>query len=374
MGATVRIAVAHEWLTNWAGSERVMEQMVRTAGADTLVSCIVDDRLARAKLPSVQLQALWPTRLPGAQLHWPRYALPMIAAWATTRIEADALLVSSHFAAHAATNRFSGPSLVYYHTPARILWRPELELGRLPVHLRSTVHRTILPVLRRWDRRMAQSATILLANSTAVAQRVAQAYSRDARVLHPPVDVARWRTVQRRERRHAVWFGRLVAYKRPEVAVEAARRSGIPLVVIGDGPERMALERDAPSHVTFRGHASEPVVREVLSQASALVVPGEEDFGICPIECLASGVPVIAQAAGGALDYVVHGENGLLVASQDSDAFARALRAAHVHDWDVAAVRRSADRFAPERFRDGLQDILDAFLGPSWTRRRRMAP
>jgi glycosyltransferase involved in cell wall biosynthesis len=364
----LRIAVAHEWLTNWAGSERVMEQLVAVTGAETLVSCVVEDGLARSKFPDLAVRALWPTHLPGAQDKWARYALPMIAAWATTRIDADALLVSSHFAAHAATRRFRGPSIVYYHTPARILWRPDLELGRVPYPLRSIVQALVLPALRRWDRAMAQGATILLANSTAVARRVSRAYGREARVLHPPVDVARWSAVQRAQPMHAVWFGRLVSYKRPDVAVEAARRSGVPLVVIGDGPERTALERTAPPHVTFLGHAPESRIREVLAHASALVVPGEEDFGICPIECLAAGVPVLAFASGGVLDYVRHDVNGLLLDSQDPDTFARAMREASCRVWDVDRVRRSAGRFAAERFREGLRDILDDVLGPRWMR------
>jgi glycosyltransferase involved in cell wall biosynthesis len=343
--------------------------MVLLAGADPLVSCIVEEDLARAKFPGVRLQALWPSRLPGAQLHWSRYAVPMLAAWATTKIQADALLVSSHFAAHAATRRFDGPSVVYYHTPARILWHPELELGRLPVQARAAFVHTVLPSLRRWDHKMAQSATTLVANSTAVAKRISRAYGREARVLHPPVDVARWSTVPREEPRHAVWFGRLVTYKRPEVAIEAARRSGVPLVMIGDGPERAALERGAPDNVTFLGHAPDARIREVLSHASALIVPGEEDFGICPIECLAAGVPVIAHAAGGALDYIVHGENGLLISNQDPQAYAEALRAAQAHEWDVASLRAGAARFAPERFREGLGEILDGLLGPQWERR-----
>jgi glycosyltransferase involved in cell wall biosynthesis len=364
----VRIAVAHEWLTNWAGSERVLREMVELTRTDTLVSCIVDNDLARTRFPGLDVRALWPTRLPNAQAHWSRYALPMMAAWSTARIDADALLVSSHFAAHAATRRFCGPSVVYYHTPARILWRPDMEIGRLPPPLRSTVQTLVLPMLRQWDREVAQAGTVLLANSTAVAHRIKRAYSRDARVLHPGVDISRWLRVPRKEPRHAVWFGRLVAYKRPDIAVEAARRSGVPLVVIGDGPERAALERDAPPHVRFLGHASEADIQAALAAASALVFSGEEDFGICPIECLAAGVPVLAYAAGGALDYVVHGENGLLVPAQDADAFALALREAAATDWDTGAIRRSALPFTPERFRHGLRDVLDRILGRSWSR------
>jgi glycosyltransferase involved in cell wall biosynthesis len=364
----VRIAVAHDWLTNWAGSEQVMRQIVELTKAATLVSCIVDDQLARSKLPHTEVRALWPTRLPGAQTHWARYAPLMMAAWAGVKIDSDALIVSSHFAAHAATRRFCGPSIVYYHTPSRILWCTDIEFDRVPPQLRAIVTRVAVPMLRAWDRRVAQRATVVLANSRAVAQRIARAYGRDARVLHPPVDVARWATVRREQPRHAVWFGRLVSYKRPDLAIEAARMAAVPLIVIGDGPERARLERTAPPNVQFLGWATEAQIRETLSRALALIFPGEEDFGICPVECLAAGVPVVAFASGGALDYMVHGVNGLLVPSQDSDKFATALRESIGMDWDPRVVRRSAQRFTPERFRDGLREVLDDVLGPSWTR------
>jgi glycosyltransferase involved in cell wall biosynthesis len=364
----VRIAVAHEWLTNWAGSERVAEQLVRTVGADELVVSVLDPAVAAEHLPGVPVRGLWPSRLPGAAQHWSRYALPMLAAWAGTTVRADALLVSSHFAAHAAALRFDGPSIVYYHTPARMVWRPDIELDRLPPAARALVRTAVLPPLRRWDRRVAAAPTVLLANSAAVAARVQNAYGRTARVLHPPVDVARWRTVERAEPKHLLWFGRLVAYKRPDLAVEAARRAGLPLVVVGDGPERARLEATAPAGVRFLGHAPEPVVRDALAHASALVFPGEEDFGIAPVEALAAGVPVVAYAAGGAPDYVADGRNGLLVRHQDADELAVAVKDAHGRMWDAAALRESAAPFTPEAFRSGLAAVLDETLGPAWRR------
>lgn len=359
----MRIAVAHEWLTNWAGSERVAEQMVRLTNADELVASVVDPEFARRRFPGPVIRPLWPSHLPGARSHWSRYAVPMIAAWATTKIRADVLLVSSHFAAHGATVRFDGPSIVYYHTPARILWRPDMELDRLPPVVQQVAQGLALPPLRMWDRSVARHPTVVVANSTAVAARVREAYGRSAAVLHPPVDVERWLSVDRKEPRHLVYFGRLVAYKKPWIAVEAARLSGLPLVVIGDGPERARLEQDSPPNVRFLGHAAEDVVRDALAHASALVFPGEEDFGIAPVEALAAGVPVIAYGAGGAPDFVVHGKNGLLVSRQDPHAFADAMKETAGLAWDVPNVRESARPFGTAVFQDGLRGILRSVLG-----------
>ena len=361
----MRITVAHEWLTNWAGSEQVMARLVGLVSPDRVVASVVDPEIARRHLPGVPVRELWPSRLPGAHGHWQRYAPAMLAAWAGARIEADALVVSSHFAAHAATFRFDGPSIVYYHTPARILWRPDIELERLPARFRTPAERLLLPPLRRWDRIVSAHPSVPVANSSAVAARIRDAYGREAEVVHPPVDVARFSDVARDpEPRHLLWLGRLVAYKRADVAVEAARRTGLKLVVIGDGPERAALERAAPANVEFRGHAPESEVRDALSKAHALVFPGEEDFGIAPVEALAAGVPVVALGAGGALDYVREGSNGLLVKTQDPDDWAEALRVAVDATWNERVIRESAAPFDAATFDAAMSRVLDRTLGP----------
>ena len=371
MTGRMRISVAHEWLTNWAGSERVAEQMVLAARPRELVASVVDHDFAREHFGDLPVRSLWPSRLPGATEHWSRYAPAMFAAWARTRIEADALLVSSHFAAHAATVHFDGPSIVFYHTPTRILWRTEIELGRLPAALRSSVAATVLPPLRRYDQWVARHPTVMLASSTVVAQRIERAYGRTAQVVHPPVAVDEWSTVVRRDPAHVVWLGRLVPYKRPDLAVEAARRSGLPLTVIGDGPERARLEATAPSNVRFLGHAPQHVIREALADARALIFPGEEDFGIAPVEALAAGVPVVAPALGGALDYLTHGHNAVLTRGQDAEELAAALRTAWTTTWDHDAIRAGAQRFSAPRFRSELGEVLDATLGPAWRGRAR---
>jgi glycosyltransferase involved in cell wall biosynthesis len=359
----MRVAVAHEWLTNWAGSERVARELVTVGEAAELVASVVDRSFTAEYFADVPVRALWTSALPSATTHWPRYALPMLAAWASTRIEADLLLVSSHFAAHGATVRFPGPSIVYYHTPARMLWRPDIELARLPASTRAAVDKAVLPGLRRWDRWIGQHPTVLLGNSTAVVERITRAYGREAELLHPPVEVERWATVERREPTHFLWAGRLVAYKRPDIAVEAARLSGEQLVIVGSGPERARLEPTAPPNVRFVGHVSDAELRDLMGAAHALVFPGEEDFGIAPVEALAAGTPVVAYGAGGALDYIESDVNGLLCGVQDADAFARAMKEARDVEWDVARMRSSAERFGAAHHRAGLRAVIDRTVG-----------
>jgi glycosyltransferase involved in cell wall biosynthesis len=194
-------------------------------------------------------------------------------------------------------------------------------------------------------------------------ERIAQAYGRQAEVLHPPVEVERWAGVARQEARHFLWAGRLVAYKRPDIAVEAAQLSGEQLVIVGSGPERARLEPTAPPNVRFVGHVSEAELRDLMGAAHALVFPGEEDFGIAPVEALAAGAPVVAYGAGGALDYIEPDVNGLLCPKQDAVSFAESMRMARTIDWDTAQVRASAARFGVEQHRAGLRKVITATVG-----------
>lgn len=362
----MRIAVAHEWLTNWAGSEQVAQQLAVVADADQVITAIADPEFARELFGPVPVRALWPDRLPSARTSWTRYAPALLAAWPVTKIEADLLLVSSHFAAHGATVRFDGPSVVYYHTPARLLWRPDLELERLPVRARGIAER-MLPALRRYDRWVAQHPTVMLANSRAVAERIKDAYGRDAQVLHPPVDTNTWERVSgSKERRHLLWFGRLVAYKQPELALRAAVMVGLPIVVIGDGPERARLEAlDLPG-VTFVGHTDELTVRAALADAIALIHPGEEDFGMTAVEAQAAGVPVIALNRGGARDSVLSDRTGILVDDLEAEAFADAIGRAASMAWDVSILRAHAATFGVDAFRGRLSQLLTEAFGSDW--------
>ncbi|MDP9182660.1 MAG: glycosyltransferase [Actinomycetota bacterium] len=261
--------------------------------------------------------------------------------------------MNSHFAAHAATVRFDGPSIVYYQTPARLLWRPDLELARLPERVQPLA-KAALPALRAYDRWVAQHPTVMVANSQAVAKRIQKAYGRDAEVVHPGVDVERWASVERREPRHVLWFGRLVAYKRPELAIEAARAAGLPIVLVGDGPERPRLEALAYEGATFLGHADESVVRAALSEAIALIHPGEEDFGMTAVEAQAAGVPVVALDAGGACETVLDDRTGFLVRGDDPTDFGQALKEAERRAWDRGELGASAKRFDASVFRKNM--------------------
>jgi glycosyltransferase involved in cell wall biosynthesis len=216
--------------------------------------------------------------------------------------------------------------------------------------------------LRRWDVRTASRVDRFLANSANVAERIRRIYGREAEVVHPPVDVARFRADLPREDYFLV-LSALVPYKRVEIAVRAFGELRLPLVVAGRGPERAHLERIAGPNIRFEGWLAEESVADLLGRARGLVFPGIEDFGIVPLEAMASGCPVIALRAGGALETVVERggtlpPTGLFFDSQDAASLADAVRRFRSEDFDPAALRAHALRFDRSVFRERVLRLL----------------
>jgi glycosyltransferase involved in cell wall biosynthesis len=221
--------------------------------------------------------------------------------------------------------------------------------------------RTIAPLLRRWDRAISRSVDDFVANSTAIAQRIGDAYSRNATVIHPPVDTRAFLRTPRRTQDYLLAFGRLVPYKRFDLAVAAAERLRMPLLVAGEGPERPKLEALNSPHVRFLGRVSDERYVDLLAGARALVFPGEEDFGIVPVEALAAGVPVVAYAAGGVLDTITGGSTGELFDEQSAAAAADAIQRCVDRTWDTDLLRSAAEQYSSERFKDRFrQHVLSA--------------
>ncbi|HEY7293516.1 MAG TPA: glycosyltransferase, partial [Dehalococcoidia bacterium] len=224
--------------------------------------------------------------------------------------------------------------------------------------LRGLVARLTLHQIRQWDVAAANRVDLFLANSHNAARRIWRAYRRPSRVLYPPVDVAAFDPCQPREEYYLA-FSRLVPYKRIDLAVRALSELRRPLVVIGDGPERARLEQLAAPNVTFLGWQPDRSVRRHLQGAKALIFPGEEDFGIVPVEAQAAGCPVIAYARGGALETVIEGVTGSFFAEQTPAAVIAAIETFERGPRpDVEALRANAERFSRERFQFEFAEVM----------------
>ena len=197
-----------------------------------------------------------------------------------------------------------------------------------------------------------------LANSHYVAGRIARYYNRQATVLYPPVDTQFFTPGNAPAAAYFLVVSALVPYKRLELAIDAAKRLGAPLKIVGAGPDRERLRARAGGDVEFLGQVDDQALRDAYRQAHAVLLPGEEDFGIVPVEAMACGRPVIALARGGATETVVDRSTGLLVEHATPDGFADAMAESLRTPWDSAAIRAHAERFSREQFESSLEAIL----------------
>ena len=219
--------------------------------------------------------------------------------------------------------------------------------------------------MARWDADTADRADRYVAISHYVAGRIRRYYNRDATVIYPPVDTSFFTpaTASTDAGRYALVVSALVPYKRIDIAIDAARLAGISITVVGDGPERARLERAAGANATFLGRRSDEDIRELYRHAAVTLLPGEEDFGIVPVEAQACGTPVVALARGGATETVVDGKTGLLVDDASAPAFADGISRALATSFDPAVIRRNAERFSRERFISEIASEMATLAG-----------
>jgi glycosyltransferase involved in cell wall biosynthesis len=221
-----------------------------------------------------------------------------------------------------------------------------------------------MAAMARWDRATARRVHRYVTNSQHVARRIGRYYNREASVVYPPVDTDFFTPDS------SVPFGKsgclivsaLVPYKRLEVALDACRLAGVPLTIVGGGPDRPRLERlaaESSAAVTFLGRLDDDQVRDQYNRAALVLMTGEEDFGIVPVEAQACGCPVVALGRGGAVETIIHGETGILVDEPTPQAFAAAIHGVLAHRFDAGAIRRHAERFGRSRFGDQMTAIID---------------
>jgi glycosyltransferase involved in cell wall biosynthesis len=269
------------------------------------------------------------------------------------RVQAHGVVVSSSSAfAHGVRPDSDAVHVCYCHSPFRYAWHErDTALRECPAALRPLVARS-LERIRRWDVAAAARVTHYVANSQCVKERIARFYGRDATVIHPPVEVDRFTPAAPED--YFLFVGELARHKRVGVALEAARRAGARMKVIGSGPELERLEHQFGDGAEFLGRVSDEEVADAYAGARALVVPNVEEFGIAAIESQAAGRPVIAIDEGGTRETVLDGETGVLVPSGSVDEFAEAMRHTDFDRFSPSRIARHARRFSPEAFREQL--------------------
>jgi glycosyltransferase involved in cell wall biosynthesis len=358
-----RVAIAHEWLVAYAGSERCVEELLVLYPGSPLLTTIVEPTAVPAPLRAASPSFL--QHVPGATAHheWLLPLMPLAWRLRPALEDVDVVISSSHACAKAVRIAAGTPHVCYCHTPMRYAWDFAAEQDRFPGAIRPLA-RLGMAGFRRWDRSTASGVTQFVANSSTVAARIRRSYDRHARIVHPPVRTEFF-TPGGERGDDFLYVGRLVGYKAPTVLIDAF--AGLPhrLFVVGEGPGRSELERRAPDNVVFLGRVDDERLRDLYRAARAFVYPVDEDFGIAMAEAQACGTPVIGLDAGGAKDIVESGRTGWLVGERSAAAFRRAIDEAARTELDHGSIERSAQRFSASRFREEMREVVDAAIGES---------
>jgi glycosyltransferase involved in cell wall biosynthesis len=360
-----RVAIVHEWLTVPGGSEQVVLELLEMFPGAELFTSVYDPKPWPRAITERPIHTSALNRIPGATRHYPKLLPLMDRAFRSFDLSGFDLVVSSN---HACAKNVHTPKGVlhvcYCHTPMRYAWDESFMEGEQLGRLARLALPRVLSHLRKRDLAGAASPDVFVANSRHVAERIARYYGRQAAIVHPPVDVEHYLALERSGSDAYLVFGRVVPYKRVDLAVAACERLGRHLQVAGDGRALPAVRAGAgvAADVEFLGRVDDPERDRLLSRARALLFPGEEDFGIVPVEAQAAGVPVIAYGVGGASESVVDGETGVLFADQDVDALAGAIERFEGMRLDGERIRENAKRFGRRRFRAQMAKVIDEAL------------
>ncbi len=364
MDPRMKVAVVHDYLTQAGGAERVAATLHALFPGSLLYTSVYDPKATLAYFSNVTVATSFLQRWPLSSQRMHKFALPLYpTAFEHFDLSGYDLVVSS--SSSFAKGVITPPHtchVCYCHTPARFAWRQHEYLsqsrrGRLV----SLLLRNMLGRLRSWDIESAQRPDYYVANSYNVAQRIRKYYRRDvAAVIPPPIDTALYAPAQPSEvGPHFLIVSRLVGYKRIDLAVHACNQLQLPLRIVGAGPDLAGLKRIAGPTIEFLGRLSDAEVAGEFARCQALIFPGEEDFGMTPLECMASGRPVVAFAAGGALETVVDGETGVLFRAQTPECLAAALQSVSAVDWVPDALQKHAAQFSVQVFENRMMRFLE---------------
>jgi len=367
----MRIAIVHDWLTGMRGGEKVLSLLCGLMPNADLFTLIRVPGACDARIEGMRIRTSFLNDLPGVKRYY-RYLLP-IMPFAIEQMDAggyDLIVSCSHCVAKGTRRSPHAAHICYCLTPMRYVWS-EAKTYQDSMGFSGLALRLAQKYLRAWDRRSAGNVDMFLANSHNVAERIRRYYGRASEVIHSPIDTAFFTPSANGRQDYYLMVTALNPYKRVDQAVEAFASLGRPLRIIGDGPLIKNLRQSAPENVTIMGWQSDGVVREHYRRCRALVYPGEEDFGLVPLEAMACGAPVIAYAAGGTLETVLDidresrfGPTGIYYTPQTVDALVSAVKRFEQNEekFRREVLAAWARQFSPDRFLTKFKAAAAALL------------
>lgn len=355
-----RVAIIHYWLVGMRGGERVLERLIHLYPHADIFTHVYDPASVSRVIRERVVRTTFIDRLPGARRHYQKYLSLMPLALEQLDLRGYDLVISSE--SGPAKGVIAAPDalhICYCHSPMRYLWDHYHEY----LETAGTLARIAMPVLfsrlRQWDTASAARVDAIIANSSFIQKRIRKAWGRDSRIVHPCVAVADFAPSADVGPGY-LWVSQLRPYKRAMLAVDAFNRLGLPLTIIGDGPQSDELRKRAKPNITFRTHLTYAELKTAYATCRALVFTPEEDFGIVPVEANASGRPVIAFGRGGVTDSIIPDETGIFFDEQTPDSLCAAVDRFErwLPHFDPHRAVENAARFAPERFDAGIRAVI----------------
>jgi glycosyltransferase involved in cell wall biosynthesis len=362
----MKIALVHDYLTQFGGAERVFELLCQFFTQADVFSSVYDPKNT-IDLQGHSVKTTFLQKLPGGKKNFRLLAPLYYPAFRQLDLQDYDLIISSTSSfAKGVRKRPGAMHICFCHNVTRFLWDTRTYLEEYSNFRKfSPLIRPILEFLRQQDLRYAQEPDLYIANSTTVAKRIKQIYNRKSLVINYPINTNKFIFSAEKEDYYLI-SSRIISYKRLDIAIETFNWLGLPLIIIGDGPERKRLEAKSSDNIKFLGYVDDEWRSHLMAKAKALVVTALEDYGLVPIEANASGTPVIAYGAGGVLDTQIAGETGVLFNPQSPDALQSAIRQIESQEWDYTKIREHAvNNFSESVFFAQIIKVIEEFCGQS---------
>lgn len=357
---SVKIAIVHDWLVTMRGGEKVLEVLCELFPDATLYTLVHKNGSVSSTIERMKIRKSLLQYIPFGVEHY-QYFLPLfpIIIKQFDLSNFDLVISSSHAVAKAVKTRKEALHICYCHTPMRYIWdQYDDYFGR---NCTSPAVRIVMRILRnplqKWDVRSSKGVDYFIANSENVRSRILRLYKREAMVIYPPVEVQRF-SVSQCEKEYYLIVSALVPYKRIDLAVEVFNKIGKRLLIVGTGAEEKRLRKIANKNIEFLGWVDDEQLPILYAESKALIFPGEEDFGIVPVEAMACGKPVIAYAKGGALETVVDGKTGILFYRQTQESLIEAINNLESCSFNPDEIRSHALQFDREKFKERIDETI----------------
>lgn len=365
----MKVALLHDYLNQYGGAERVLEELMQTFPDAPIYTLLYAPKQLpdsfRAQLEKRELKVSSLNKAPFAAKKHKYYlwALPyMVEQWNFD--DFDLLVSDSHSFAKGVISPPQTPHISYCHTPLRYVW--DLTSQYQNDYPYPGLVKKLLPIglhyLRIWDRQAAQRPDKLLTNSNFVKKRIKKYYNREAEIIPPPVKRKGLNTDKAPTKDFYLLVSRLIPYKKVDLAIKAFGQLGLPLKIIGAGPEEKKLKKLAGPQIDFLGEVHGEKLKKYYSKAKGFILPQKEDFGIAPIEAMTSGTPVIAFRAGGALDYIKEKKNGLFFKNQTPQSLIKAVKKFEKIEFIPKEIRKTTAQFDQKRFRSKIKKATEKTL------------